>query len=65
MGIRETTLYVEKWEICKKDIWNRNAFLLKVNKSSFVLKKMVVWKERARQNLNTKESCRRLVKGNL
>ena len=46
MGIRETTLYVEKQEMYKKNIRNGNTFLFKVRESNFVLNE-TDWKEMA------------------
>ena len=66
MGIRGATLYVEKLEICKKGIRNRNAFLLKVKKGNFVPNETgCLGKNGLGQNLKAKESCRRFVNGNL
>ena len=66
MGIREATLYVERLEICKKDIRNRSAFLLKVKEGNFVPNEIACLERNGLgQNLRAKESCRRFVKGNL
>ena len=37
MEIRKATLYVGKWDVCKKDTRNGNTFLLRVEESNFVL----------------------------
>ena len=52
--------------MCKKDIRNGDAFLLKVYEGNFVLNKTgCLERNGLGQNLNAKEHCRRFVKGNL